>query len=422
MSTMISVENVSKRYRLGVINRDMLYKDIQSWWARVRSQPDPNAPISELHSRRIEKGDEFWALRNVTLQVEQGEVLGVIGRNGAGKSTLLKLFSQITSPTEGRIRIRGKIASLLEVGTGFHPELTGRENVFLNGAILGMSRSEVRRKFDEIVDFADLKDFIDTPTKRYSSGMYVRLGFAVAAHLDPDILVVDEVLSVGDASFRERCLGKMRDVAGSGRTVLFVSHDLASVHSLCTKTLLLEGGNAICLGDTGEIIKRYLRSSCPQTGRATLDAKNSDAYIEEVSTQQNSGDYASIFTVNEAIFVKITLKVQKYLDNCEICFRVSDELDRLVFHASCNSGSATMRNFEKGRFEASFNIPAAFLSPGNYSIMCNIQQRNTRLVDYNKDVLRFEISQVGLPQHLTAHYAGGIGPILFMQPWSIKCI
>ena len=219
MSTVIKVENLSKLYRLGVINRDMLYKDLQSRWAKFRGKEDPNAPIGAKHRQRLEHGDEFWALRNVDLEVKEGEILGIIGRNGAGKSTMLKILSQITAPTEGKIKVKGRIASLLEVGTGFHPELTGRENVYLNGAILGMTRKEVASKFDEIVAFAEIDEFIDTPVKRYSSGMYVRLAFAVAAHLDPEILIVDEVLAVGDAAFQQKCMSKMQSASqDSGKT------------------------------------------------------------------------------------------------------------------------------------------------------------------------------------------------------------
>jgi lipopolysaccharide transport system ATP-binding protein len=245
MSLAIKVEDLSKRYRLGVINRDMLYKDLQTRWAKFRGKPDPNAPVGHVHQNRIEKGDEFWALRNVNLEVKEGEILGIIGRNGAGKSTLLKILSQITAPTEGRIKVKGRIASLLEVGTGFHPELTGRENVFLNGAILGMSRAEGRSKFDEIVEFAEMSEFIDTPVKRYSSGMYVRLAFAVAAHLEPEILIVDEVLAVGDAAFQQKCIGKMGEVNKQGRTVLFVSHNMAMISNLCQTGLLLGDGRVV---------------------------------------------------------------------------------------------------------------------------------------------------------------------------------
>src|SRR5512134_174745 len=241
MPTVISVENLSKVYHLGQIGTGTFTNDLKVWWARVRDKPNPLLKIGQQdHGNRA--GEELWALRDVSFTVQQGEVLGIIGRNGAGKSTLLKILSRVTAPTSGRIKVKGRIASLLEVGTGFHPELTGRENVYLNGAILGMSKQEVTRKFDEIVNFAEIEKFIDTPVKRYSSGMYVRLAFAVAAHLEPEILIVDEVLAVGDAQFQKKCLGKMGEVAKGGRTVLFVSHNMAAVSALCNKGILLEDG------------------------------------------------------------------------------------------------------------------------------------------------------------------------------------
>lgn len=267
MAQAIKVENVGKRYRLGIINRDMLYKDIQSWWAGLTGKPDPNAKISFQHAARVEKGDEFWALRNVSLEIEEGEVFGIIGKNGAGKSTLLKILSQITAPTEGRVKMRGRVASLLEVGTGFHPELTGRENVFLNGAILGMSRREVSKKFDEIVDFSEVSEFIDTPVKRYSSGMYVRLAFGVAAHLDPDILIIDEVLAVGDASFQKKCIGKMSKVAKEGRTVILVTHSMALAETLAERCAWLNDGEVHAIGRSRDIVKAYLGN----TGSSAID-------------------------------------------------------------------------------------------------------------------------------------------------------
>lgn len=257
MTSVISVENVSKFYKLGLIGGGTLRDDLQRGWARLRGQPDPLLKIGEAdHGNR---SDEYiWALRDVSFQVEQGEVLGIIGRNGAGKSTLLKILSRVTAPTSGRIRVKGRIASLLEVGTGFHPELTGRENVYLNGTILGMKRKEIDRKFDEIVEFAEISQFIDTPVKRYSSGMYVRLAFAVAAHLDPEILLVDEVLAVGDAAFQKKCLGKMGDVARDGRTVLFVSHNMASVSALCNEVIVFHHGSIFIRSETQQAISAYL--------------------------------------------------------------------------------------------------------------------------------------------------------------------
>lgn len=258
--TVIKVENLSKEYRFGVIGHGTLHKDIQSWWARIRGKEDPNSKIS-LHSGPALTGERFWALKDISFEVKKGEVLGIIGCNGAGKSTLLKILSRVTTPTEGIIKVKGRIASLLEVGTGFHPELTGRENVYLNGMLHGMSKTEVKNEFDEIVDFSGVERFIDTPVKRYSSGMKVRLGFAVAAHLKPEILIVDEVLAVGDAEFRRKCLGKMRDVSEGGRTVLFVSHNMNAIRQLCHRGIVLEEGKIVHRGPTDEIVDKYLAPS-----------------------------------------------------------------------------------------------------------------------------------------------------------------
>jgi lipopolysaccharide transport system ATP-binding protein len=256
----ISVENLSKRYVIDHAPRHdtlraSLSHGLKGWWAR----------LSDPAARTITR-EEFWALRDVSFEVQQGDVVGIIGRNGAGKSTLLKILSQITEPTSGRARIRGRIASLLEVGTGFNPELTGRENIFLNGSILGMKRTEIRQKFDEIVAFAEVERFLDTPVKRYSSGMYVRLAFAIAAHLDPEILIVDEVLAVGDAAFQKKCLGKMENVASNGRTVIFVSHDLASVSRLCRSGILLDQGRTVWQGKISEVVSHYLQGSAEGPG------------------------------------------------------------------------------------------------------------------------------------------------------------
>jgi len=280
MSTVIEVDDVWKKYRLGIIGTGTLRHDFERWWHRVRGKPDPYSKLdqgSEIRNRKSELAtnvdhrisgvsaslgeDEVWALREVSFQVEQGEILGIIGRNGAGKSTVLKILSRVTAPTSGEVRVKGRIASLLEVGTGFHPELTGRENVFLNGAILGMTKAEIRSKLDEIIDFSGVEKFIDTPVKRYSSGMYVRLAFAVAAHLDPEILVVDEVLAVGDGEFQQKCVGKMKEVNREGRTVLFVSHNMAAVQKLCGRGIYLARGT-IKMDDTAlAAIEEYQRSS-----------------------------------------------------------------------------------------------------------------------------------------------------------------
>jgi lipopolysaccharide transport system ATP-binding protein len=270
----ISVEGVSKLYRLGVISSGTLVQDVQRWWARVKGAPDPGQKVGETNDRtRASASGYVWALRDISFDVHRGDVLGVIGANGAGKSTLLKILSRVTAPTEGIVRIRGRIASLLEVGTGFHPELTGRENIFLNGAILGMTKREIRAKMDEITEFSGCQRYIDTPVKRYSSGMHVRLAFAVAAHLEPDILIVDEVLAVGDLEFQEKCMGKMRDVAGLGRTVIFVSHNMAAVTQLTARCLVLDSGRIDFCGPTEEAVERYAgrRAAGPVTGRRPIE-------------------------------------------------------------------------------------------------------------------------------------------------------
>lgn len=273
-AVVIRVENLSKEYRLGTISHGTLQRDLQSWWARIRGKEDPNSIISTsgqltVHDSQFTQSGNphFLALDNVSFEVHQGEVLGIIGRNGAGKSTLLKVLSKVTAPTSGVVKIKGRIASLLEVGTGFHPELTGRENVHLNGAILGMTKKEIASKFDEIVAFSEIEQFIDTPVKRYSSGMYVRLAFAVAAHLEPEILIIDEVLAVGDAAFQKKCLGKMSDVAKEGRTVLFVSHNMAAVSTLCEKTIYLDKGRIVDIDETASVLPKYLGMSGNTTAK-----------------------------------------------------------------------------------------------------------------------------------------------------------
>ncbi|RYF10927.1 MAG: ABC transporter ATP-binding protein, partial [Flavobacteriales bacterium] len=252
----IKVEDLSKAYQLGQIGTGTISRDLERWYARIRGKEDPFLRIGETNDRSIKgHSDVVWSLKDINFEIEQGDAVGIIGRNGAGKSTLLKILSKITAPTTGKISGNGRIASLLEVGTGFHPELSGRENIFLNGAILGMRKKEIERKFEEIVDFAGIERYIDTPVKRYSSGMYVRLAFAVAAHLESEILIVDEVLAVGDAEFQKKCLGKMKDVStGEGRTVLFVSHNMGAINKLCNNLLLLEQGKIIF---NGEINKGY---------------------------------------------------------------------------------------------------------------------------------------------------------------------
>ena len=279
-NTVIEFNNVGKQYILGMIGTGTLSQDLNRWWAHVRGKEDPFLKIGDTNDR-TQKGDSrfVWALRDINFKVEQGDVVGIVGKNGAGKSTLLKILSRVTSPTTGDIKIKGRIASLLEVGTGFHPEMTGRENIFMNGSIMGMTKAEIKSKFDEIVDFAGVAKYVDTPVKRYSSGMMVRLGFAIAAHLEPEILVVDEVLAVGDAEFQKKAIGKMQDVSKTGgRTVLFVSHNMAAVKSLCQKGLVLQNGMVTFNGDIDDSLRYYLNET-PEV---------EDGYITDAIKQKKS--------------------------------------------------------------------------------------------------------------------------------------
>lgn len=281
----IKAENLSKAYQLGEIGTGTISRDLERWYARIRGKEDPFLRIGETNDRTAKgSSDIVWSLKDINFEIEQGDAVGIVGRNGAGKSTLLKVLSRVTSPTSGRITGKGRIASLLEVGTGFHPELTGRENIYLNGAILGMRKKEITRKFDEIVDFAGVERYIDTPVKRYSSGMYVRLAFAVAAHLESEILIVDEVLAVGDAEFQKKCLGKMGEVSkGEGRTVLFVSHNMGSVKQLCKKAVLLEFGKIKGHDSTSKIVEKYL-----QDRNSSTSVKQYNKYLTRVEVSQQN--------------------------------------------------------------------------------------------------------------------------------------
>ncbi|MCC6545485.1 MAG: ABC transporter ATP-binding protein [Nitrospirae bacterium] len=325
----ISVENLTKEYRLGIINHGTLYQDVQSWWARLRGKEDPNSLISAQHSINNSDGDaHFLALKDVSFEVKQGEVLGIIGRNGAGKSTLLKILSKVTAPTSGIIRIKGRVASLLEVGTGFHPELTGRENIFLNGAILGMTKTEIQEKFDEIVAFAEIEKFIDTPVKRYSSGMYVRLAFAVAAHLEPEILIVDEVLAVGDAQFQKKCIGKMGDVAKGGRTVLFVSHNMAAVENLCNYGIVLEKGGIVFKGEVSGAINSYLKSFSNDTEQ-DLSKRNDrkgegNIKITKIEVVNQLGEKNIPFPIGSNLRFLINYKAKSVVKNPRVIIGVYD--------------------------------------------------------------------------------------------------
>jgi len=328
MSTVIEIKHLYKEYQLGVIGHGTLYKDLQSWWARKRGKEDPNSLLTSVDNIKYGKvSDHILALNDINLNVKRGERLGIIGKNGAGKTTLLKVLSRITAPTKGRIRINGRIASLIEVGTGFHPELTGRENVYLNGTILGLKKFEIDERFDEIVHFSGVEEYIDTPVKRYSSGMHVRLGFSVAAHLDPDILVVDEVLAVGDVEFQKKALGKMKDVSkGEGRTILFVSHNMQSITSLCDNAILIDKGSIVLEDDSQTVVNKYLKGNSThflnkslKYGEFKRDIKvDGSVRFTEFSYLNDKGDSCDYFTKGEKIVIYFKYRVMRYVKSLKI--------------------------------------------------------------------------------------------------------
>ncbi len=373
MSTAISVENVSKSYRLGLIGSGTLQEDFERFWARLRGRPDPLVKVGqEDWARRF--GQHFWALNDVSFDVGQGEVLGVIGRNGAGKSTLLKILSQVTAPTSGLIRVRGRIASLLEVGTGFHPELTGRENIFLNGAILGMTKAEIRRKLDAIVAFSGVEEFIDTPVKRYSSGMYVRLAFAVAAHLEPEILIVDEVLAVGDAEFQAKCLGKMDEVAKKdGRTVLFVSHNMEAVSSLTKRAVLLEQGRIAMRGATRDVVARYLGHGSNAAARHTAPVTPGQVCVTGVSLTTSSP--GNIQRHGEPMTIECDIHVPHPINGARFEIVACDERNRRIMYLWKYDIGAHPIFREAGRYTVRCDVASVRLFAGRYTVLVALCDR-----------------------------------------------
>ena len=351
----ISAENISKQYRLGEVGTGTLTHDLNRFWARMRGKEDPFLKIGDSNDRSTKgESDYVWSLKDINFEIEKGDAVGIIGRNGAGKSTLLKLLSRVTKPTTGHFEVQGRIASLLEVGTGFNPEMTGRENIFLNGAILGMRRHEIKRKFDEIVDFAGVERYIDTPVKRYSSGMYVRLAFAVAAHLESEILIVDEVLAVGDAEFQKKCLGKMGDVSkGEGRTVLFVSHNMAAIQKLCNHGILLNNGYVDYVGNSQHAVERYKSLNKELTTNFFIEKSTKKVFFKAIKLLNESTEISNeenvkfLFTVSNDLTVNVFLLV-----------RILDDNEEPIF--------STEVNLQKGLKNYFLTIPNNSLVKGNY--------------------------------------------------------
>jgi lipopolysaccharide transport system ATP-binding protein len=392
VSAAIQFQEVSKLYRLGEVGTGALAGDVQRVWAKLRGKPDPFAKLGSVNDRENEGGDYVWALKDVSFEVEQGEVLGIIGRNGAGKSTLLKLLSRITAPTTGTIKARGRIASLLEVGTGFHPELTGRENIFLNGAILGMRRSEVSKQLDKMIDFSGCAKYIDTPVKRYSSGMIVRLGFAVAAHLECEILVVDEVLAVGDIEFQRKCFGKMRDVASGGRTVLFVSHNMGAVSQLCRRGIVFERGRIAMEDSVSACVERYLAVDSDAFVR--FEPKGSSGVsFHSVRIVNKLGATSKSFFYDEPIIVEIHYTNRACDPFTELGVRVLSQEGVIVFTTQRSNHIATQLSGETNL--ARVKIPGGFLTPGNYAISIGAHVPHKEIFDLRESSVGFRIEETG---------------------------
>jgi lipopolysaccharide transport system ATP-binding protein len=406
---------LGKMYHIG--GERQAYRTLRDTIAQAAKRPIERIrhPGAATHT-----SEELWALRGIDLEVKQGEAVGVIGRNGAGKSTLLKILSRITEPTEGRVEVRGRVASLLEVGTGFHVELTGRENIQLNGAILGMKRAEIKSKFDEIVEFSEIGRFLDTPVKRYSSGMYVRLAFAVAAHLDPEIMIVDEVLAVGDAGFQKKCLGKMEDVASGGRTVLFVSHNMQAIRSLCQKAIQIEAGRVVNSGDAGPVVVSYLAQQADTGASVTWDPGqgpgNKEVRLVCVQVLDSFGEVANLIGTDKPFSVRIEFDLTR--------------VDRALcvgFDLAASDGTVVMRSYQTdtaqeqwpdlhiGRNSIGCTIPAGLLNDGRYFVMPKVGLHCVRWIVNGDSVISFEVHRdVGLSPYTLTDRPGTIAPVL---PW-----
>lgn len=410
----IKAEHISKQYRLGLVGTGTVRDDMKRWWYNLRGKEDPFLKIGEANDRSSKgESDYVWSLRDINFEINQGDSVGIIGRNGAGKSTLLKILSQVTQPTTGKIYTKGRIASLLEVGTGFHPEMTGRENIYLNGAILGMRKHEITRKFDEIVAFSGVERYIDTPVKRYSSGMYVRLAFAVAAHLESEILIVDEVLAVGDAEFQKKCLGKMNDVSkGEGRTVLFVSHSMASVKKLCNKGIVLHNGKSVFDGNVESAINYYENNLIATDRNLSIeysDSPNLPMQIKSVNLLNTKP--SKIFTTEDELIFEFEFLTRENVEGAYITIDLKDSNDELVYW----SGDYTSERFKNkviGHSKLLCKLPKGLLTSGIYNVSFAVYSPVKGVVqnEFSK-IISFEIeeSQHSYLSQFNINYPGRIG-------------
>jgi len=418
----IKIENLWKEYRLGVIGHGTLVNDLQSWWAKVRGKEDPNSKIPMLKGQEKQiEGDRFWALRDINLEVKKGEVLGIIGNNGAGKSTLLKILSRVTAPSKGIVKVKGRISSLLEVGTGFHPELTGRENIFMNGAILGMYKKEIKNKLDEIIDFSGIENFIDTPVKRYSSGMYVRLAFAVAAHLEPEILVIDEVLAVGDAEFQKKCLGKMGEISRGGRTVLFVSHNMGAVNLLCRRCIGLDSGTIFSQGPSSEIISQYLNHSAnPGVSEKVWSSDNAPGSGSEVQLLaaricQPKNKSAEHVEINRPFYIELVVSVAVMIPEFAVGVRIARSDGIIVIHSNHIVTKGII-----GKVIFTYELPSYVLNTGNYHIRIISDVPNKKMLFEINNCLCFSIISTSkrMGKYKVGTYKGIVGP--FIGKWTLS--
>lgn len=402
----ISVENLSKKFLIAQEGKERY---------EMMSQQVGNI-FSKIFTKNIittsKTTEDFWALRHINFKVEQGEKLGIIGRNGAGKSTLLKILSQITQPTEGKIQIRGRVASLLEVGTGFHPELTGRENIFLNGAILGMSRAEIKKKFDEIVAFAEVEKFLDTPVKRYSSGMYVRLAFAIAAHLEPEILIVDEVLAVGDAAFQRKCLGKMEDVSQQGRTILFVSHNMSTLKSLCNSILYLKQGELITKGSVESTIKEYLSENqkVVESGRIPRNIhrkrNTGEVFFDAIYITNSKNEPSNELYYGENFTIHLELAVLKKIQQATIQIIIASQSgENAITISDCINEVYQFKDYEPGVYKVAVAVNTRLL-PIGFNVSAFIALSTGKPLDWVEHVAPFNVSNISIKQG--ADYPWGV--------------
>lgn len=411
----ISVQNLGKRYKLGLTLPDYRTRGNRLVGRLLRRSGQDGVPAANNGS--------IWALKDVSFDVRESDVVGIVGRNGAGKSTLLKILSRITEPTEGSATIHGRVGSLLEVGTGFNPELTGRENIYLNGAVLGMKKSEIRRKFDEIVAFSEIEKFIDTPVKRYSSGMYIRLAFAVAAHLEPEVLLVDEVLAVGDAGFQKKCLGKMSSVGREGRTVLFVSHNMGAIAELCPRAILLDGGRAVIDGATSKVIDAYLSLFATGGGGTELvDDPESPVSFLAVSAINREGEEISSFDLAEEITVAVRYRVRTNVDRLMILMTLSRNMIDVFQTFDCELEAAPPDR-GPGDYEARYTIPPMFLKGGSYSVslFSSKHSPDTAFQDY-QGVLTFEVEERSFSTYLKGYRHDRPGQVIGQGTWRTEQI